>query len=244
MIIDSGFRCHLTSFARATAAAPSAFVAKLRKFLKTRRVTSVAQVGTDRIIEFQFSDGQYRLFLEFYAGGNIILTDKELNILTLLRIVPAGEGQEELRIGLKYSLENRQNYGGIPPLTKHRLQLALQKAADKGEAAAVGKKQKRASDALRKALAISITEYPPLLVDHAMKVTNFDSTLKPGDVANNDELLDHLLRSLQEAQRVVQEITSSEVTKGYIIAKKRKEDEMKASDGDDKNDTSKENPSI
>jgi predicted ribosome quality control (RQC) complex YloA/Tae2 family protein len=52
---------------RTTAAAPSAFVARLRKFLKTRRVTSVAQIGTDRIIEFQFSEGQYRLFLEFFA---------------------------------------------------------------------------------------------------------------------------------------------------------------------------------
>jgi predicted ribosome quality control (RQC) complex YloA/Tae2 family protein len=67
LIIESGFRCHLTEFARTTAAVPSQFVARLRKFLKTRRVTLVSQVGTDRILEFQFSDGQYRLFLEFFA---------------------------------------------------------------------------------------------------------------------------------------------------------------------------------
>ena len=78
LLIDSGFRCHLTEYARTTAAAPSAFVAKLRKYLKTRRVTSVSQVGTDRILEFQFSDGLYRLYLEFYAGGNIVLTDGDL----------------------------------------------------------------------------------------------------------------------------------------------------------------------
>jgi predicted ribosome quality control (RQC) complex YloA/Tae2 family protein len=69
LVIDTGFRCHLTAFARTTAAAPSAFVARLRKLLKTRRLTSVTQVGTDRILEFQFSDGQYRLFLEFFAVG-------------------------------------------------------------------------------------------------------------------------------------------------------------------------------
>lgn len=225
MIIDSGFRCHLTSFSRATATAPSDFVKKLRKFLKTRRVTSVSQIGTDRIIEFQFSEGQYRLYLEFYASGNIILTDKELNILTLLRIVPPGEGQEEQRIGLQYTLENRQNYLGIPPLTKDRLQTALQKAADKVENADAPKKQKKkANDALRRALAVSITEFPPLLVDHAMKVTGFDSTLKPGDIANNDELLDHLLRSLEEAQQVIKEITSSHVAIGYIVAKKGNRD--------------------
>lgn len=100
IIVDPGFRCHLTSFSRATAAAPSHSVAKLRKYLRTRRVTSVSQIGTDRVIEIQFSDGQYRLFLEFYAAGNIILTDREFNVLSLLRNVPEGPGQEELRVGL------------------------------------------------------------------------------------------------------------------------------------------------
>lgn len=199
------------------------FVTRLRKYLKTRRVTSVSQVGTDRIIEFQFSDGQYRLFLEFYAGGNIILTDKELRILGLLRIVSEEKGEEEQRVGLTYSLENRQNFGGIPALTKERLQNALQKAVDRGDDGLVaGKKsKKKTTDALRRALAVSITEFPPMLVDHAMQVTDFDFSLKPADVLQNEALLDHLMRSLQEAQRVIQEITSSEVVKGYIIAKKR-----------------------
>lgn len=69
LVVDTGFRCHLTEFARTTAAAPSAFVARLRKYLKTRRVTSVSQVGTDRVLELTLSDGQYRLFLEFFAVG-------------------------------------------------------------------------------------------------------------------------------------------------------------------------------
>lgn len=233
IIIDSGFRCHLTEFSRATAAAPSVFVQRLRKVLKTRRVTAVSQVGTDRIIEFDFSDGQYKLFLEFYASGNIILTDKDLNILALLRIVAEGDGQEEQRVGLKYSLENRQNYGGIPPLTKERLRDGLQKAVDRGDDSLVaGKKAKKKTDELRRALAVWITEYPPMLVDHAMRITEFDSMLKPADVLQNEGLLDHLMRSLQEAQRVVQEITSSEVAKGYIIAKKKDGyDEAKATPG-------------
>ncbi|KAM3083703.1 hypothetical protein ACMFMG_002185 [Clarireedia jacksonii] len=232
IIIDSGFRCHLTAFSRATAAAPSIFVQKLRKYLKTRRVTQVSQIGTDRIIEFQFSEGQYKLYLEFYAGGNIILTDKDLNILSLLRVVDPGEAQEELRVGLKYSLENRQNYGGVPALTKERLQEALQKAVDKGEdgSANAKKSKKKASDALRKALAVSITEFPPMLVDHAMRITNFNASLKPAEVLQDEGLLDHLMKSLQEAQRVVQEITSSEVAKGYIIAKKK--DSQGVSDSD------------
>jgi len=192
--------------------------------LKTRRVTRVAPVGTDRIIEFQFSEGQYRLYLEFYAGGNVILTDAEMGILALLRPVPEGEGQEELRVGLKYSLDNRQNFGGVPPLTEERLRDALQKSVDRGDddlVAGKKSKKKKGSDALRRALAVSITEFPPMLVDHAMRVTDFDSSLKPADVLQSQERLDHLMRSLQEAQRVVEEITSSDTAKGYIIAKKK-----------------------
>ena len=125
LLIDSGFRCHLTSFARSTAAAPSAFVTRLRKFLRTRRCTSVSQIGTDRLIELQFSDGQYRLFLEFYAGGNIVLTDSDLTIIALLRTVNEGAEHEQYRLGLKYVLENRQNYGGVPELTKERVKAGL-----------------------------------------------------------------------------------------------------------------------
>ncbi|KAI9767829.1 MAG: hypothetical protein M1835_006991 [Candelina submexicana] len=225
LVIDSGFRCHLTSFARATAVAPSAFVARLRKYLRTRRVTSVSQIGTDRIIELQFSDGQYRLFLEFYAGGNIVLTDKELNNLALLRIVAEGQDQEELRVGLKYSLSNRQNYEGVPPLTRERVKNGLQRALDKQHAAepAFGKKSKKSTgDALRKALATSITEYPPMLVEHSLRATQFDSSLKPDEVVQDDSLLDKLMLVFEEAKRVVEAITSSETAKGYIIAKPNK----------------------
>ncbi|OTB03936.1 hypothetical protein M426DRAFT_321236 [Hypoxylon sp. CI-4A] len=223
LLLDSGFRTHLTDFVRTTAPAPSFFVQKLRKALKTRRVTAVSQIGTDRIIEFQFSDGLYRLYLEFFAGGNVILTDNELKILTLLRNVPEGEGQEPQKPGLTYSLTNRQNYSGVPPLTKERvrdaLQITIQKAA---VSAAAGKKiKKKPGDELRKGLATTIAELPPVLIDHAMRVSGFDSTVSPSTVLENDGLLDHLLRSLEQARGIVQEITSSDVCKGYIFAKKK-----------------------
>ncbi|KAI0399087.1 fibronectin-binding protein A N-terminus-domain-containing protein [Xylaria palmicola] len=222
LLIDSGFRCHLTEFVRTTAASPSVFVQKLRKILKTRRLTAVSQIGTDRIIEFQFSDGLYRIYLEFFAGGNVILTDDQLKILTLLRHVPEGEGQEPQSPGLTYSLANRQNYGGVPPLTKDRLQQALQTIIDKNNVATTAAKKikKKPGDELRKGLAITINELPPILLDHAMKIAGFDSTLQPATVRDNEELLDHLLRSLQKGRDLVEAITSSETCTGYIFAKK------------------------
>ncbi|TRX88485.1 hypothetical protein FHL15_010600 [Xylaria flabelliformis] len=223
LLIDSGFRCHLTEFARTTAAAPSVFVQKLRKVLKTRRLTAVSQIGTDRIIEFQFSDGLYRIYLEFFAGGNVILTDNELKILTLLRNVPEGEGQEPQRPGLTYSLDNRQNYGGVPPLTKDRLREALQTIIDRNAASntAAKKIKKKPGDELRKGLAVTINELPPILLDHAMKVAGFDSAVQPATVRDNEELLDHLLRSLGDGRKLVEDVTSSDTCKGYIFAKRR-----------------------
>ena len=224
LLIDSGFRCHLTSFARSTAAAPSPFVSRLRKFLRTRRVTKVEQVGTDRVIEIQFSDGLYRLFLEFYAGGNIVLTDSDLTILALLRTVSEGAEHEQYRLGLKYVLSHRQNYDGVPDLTKERVKDGLQRAIERQEEQAQKpskKTKKKNSDALRKALAVTTTEFPPILIDHALYVTGYNRETQPQEVIDSEELLDKLLESLREARNVVTEITSADVSKGYIIAKRK-----------------------
>jgi predicted ribosome quality control (RQC) complex YloA/Tae2 family protein len=240
MLIDSGFRCHLTSFIRTTAAAPSPFVSKLRKTLKTRRVTSVSQVGTDRIIEFQFSDGLYRLYFEFYAAGNIVLTDKDLNVLTFLRRVDDGAEHERVNIGSTYNLDMRQNYGGVPDLTKERIRDGLQKAIEKQqnapEAPQQRKSKKKGKDSLRKALAVSINEYPPVLVDHAFTEKKFDPSTLPEDVVKSEELLDKLLDVLQEAKKVVAEITGSEVVKGYIIAKPKPSSSKEAGPSEEKMD--------
>ncbi len=221
MIIDSGFRCHLTSFARATADTPSAFVTRLRKYLRTRRVTSVSQVGTDRIVEIQFSEGQYRLFLEFYAGGNIVLADEDLVILSLLRIVGEGAEQEELRVGLKYSLSNRQNYNGVPALTEERVRNGLQKLFERADVkvTAAQKPKKKSGDALRKALATSLNEFPPMLIDHALRATGFDPSTGVEEVLKENTVMHRLMLVLEEAQKVINDIMSMATPTGYIIAK-------------------------
>ncbi|KOS22011.1 Uncharacterized protein ESCO_002366 [Escovopsis weberi] len=230
VIIDTGFRCHLTEFARTTAATPSAFVARLRKFLKTRRLTSVSQIGSDRILEFQFSDGQYRLFLEFFASGNIILTDADLKIIAIARNVAEGEGRMPQRMGLEYSLENTQNFASVPPLTKERVRDALKSLAERAASGAskADKKSKGNAD-LRKGLAVSITELPPVVIEHSLKANEFDPKKKASDILENETLLDELVRCLTEAREIVESITSSATCKGYIFAKRR----PGASDGSD-----------
>lgn len=151
------------------------------------------------------------------------MTDADLKILTLARIVPEGEGQEPQRVGLPYLLENRQNFAGIPPLTKERVRDALKTAVDKVAVAAASSKKHKGKPGgdLRKTLATSILELPPILVDHVLQANNFDATVKPAAVLEDETLLDDLVRSLVQARQVVDDITSSEECPGYIFAKKR-----------------------
>ena len=161
-----------------------------------------------------------RLFLEFYAGGNVILTDRGLTVLSLLRIV--AEDQEELHVGLQYSLENRQNYNGVPALTLERVSAGLQKAISRlGEEISVHQKKlkRRPGDTLRKALANSLNEFPPILIDHTLRVAAFDPNTTLEVLQEDQSLKERLVVALEEAQRIVDNLATSVICKGYIVAK-------------------------
>ncbi|KAI5190757.1 nuclear export mediator factor NEMF [Nematocida sp. AWRm77] len=61
----------------------------LRKALSNCRVEKIKQLGFDRIAIIQLGSGEGPLFLiiEMYANGNIILADKDMKIINLLRPV-------------------------------------------------------------------------------------------------------------------------------------------------------------
>ncbi|KMP00948.1 hypothetical protein CIRG_01088 [Coccidioides immitis RMSCC 2394] len=222
LIVDSGFRCHITEYSRVTAPAPSHFVSRLRGFLKSRRITAVSQVGTDRIVHIEFSDGYYHLFLEFFASGNIILTDNEYKIVALLRIVPEGEDQDEVRLGLKYRLDNKQNYEGVPPPSVDRLKTALQKGKERDASIsepANKRAKKKQEEALRRALSLGFPEYPPVLLEHALHVIGFDSSLRPDQILETGDRVNDLMRVLREVESISNELSTTEQTRGYIVAR-------------------------
>lgn len=92
LLLESGVRFHTTSFEWPKNPSPSGFSMKLRKHLKNKRLEALTQLGTDRIIDFQFGIGEatYHLILELYDRGNIILCDWQRTILNILR--PHTEG--------------------------------------------------------------------------------------------------------------------------------------------------------
>ena len=59
----------------------------MRKHLRTKRIEDIRQVGIDRVVDITLGQGEkaYHILIEFYASGNLILTDDKYNIISLLR---------------------------------------------------------------------------------------------------------------------------------------------------------------
>ena len=87
LIMEAGHRCHLSDWKRDKNALPSHFCLRLRKFLRTKRIEGVRQLGADRIIDIQcgLRENALHLIVEFYVFGNVILTNSNYEILVILR---------------------------------------------------------------------------------------------------------------------------------------------------------------
>ena len=107
LLMESGVRFHLTNFVRDKADSPSHFSQKLRKHIRTRVLTSVKQLGNDRVVDFTFGydEASSHLILEMYAKGNLILTDDKYTILALLRSHTYDE-DTKVAIGQEYPVSN------------------------------------------------------------------------------------------------------------------------------------------
>lgn len=106
------------------------FFFQMRKHLKNKRLESLTQLGTDRILDLQFGTGEaaYHIILELYDRGNIILTDYELTILNVLR--PHMEGDKvKFAVREKYP-QNRARTGGPPSIEQIRELLQKAKVGD------------------------------------------------------------------------------------------------------------------
>ena len=74
---------------------------KFRKHIRQRRLSNVAQVGTDRIVDMTFGDGEFacHVIVELYDRGNLLLTDVDYKILNVLR--PRTDKNTDVRYGVR-----------------------------------------------------------------------------------------------------------------------------------------------
>ncbi|HIP16620.1 MAG TPA: fibronectin-binding domain-containing protein [Methanothermococcus okinawensis] len=78
----------LTEYNREKPKNPPSFAMLLRKYLKNTRITSVEQHNFDRIVKitFQWKDNIYKLIVELFGEGNVILLDSEDRIILPLKM--------------------------------------------------------------------------------------------------------------------------------------------------------------
>ncbi|KAF9106296.1 hypothetical protein BGX27_009240 [Mortierella sp. AM989] len=217
VLIESGIRMHTTLFIRDKSITPSGFCIKIRKHLRTRRLTGVKQLGSDRIVDFEFAaddlDNTYHIIAEFYAAGNLILTDGHYKILSILRVVQPNE-TVRMAVGEIYDVEALTR--SFEPIQKRNLVEVLKAAGPK--------------DILKKVLNTKLF-YGPALTEHAI----LSADLIPNtvvstefDTSEDSPQVQSLFEALQEADRIIENGGDDE-KKGYIIMlkhKKKNEDDL------------------
>ncbi|KAG0799249.1 hypothetical protein G6F22_003417 [Rhizopus arrhizus] len=205
VLVESGTRIHTTQFSREKSITPTPFCAKIRKHLRTRRLTNVRQLGVDRIVDFEFAGGEksigYHIICEFYASGNIILTDHEYRILALLRAVQPTETLK-MAVGEIYNIQSVLN--DFQKVEAEQLRNALSAAGPK--------------DNLKKILNIKF-EYGPAMIEHIILESELDPNMKVAsdfDTSENSPMMQALLEGFKKADDMI-ESTGNSVPKGYII---------------------------
>ncbi|WP_455645871.1 ribosome rescue protein RqcH [Methanosphaera sp.] len=86
LVIQAGVRIHLTDYPQPNPTLPPNFPMLLRKHLSGGSITSIKQHNFDRIIEINVQKkDEYTLIVELFDKGNVILLDKDRNIISPLK---------------------------------------------------------------------------------------------------------------------------------------------------------------
>ena len=87
LLIEAGRRAHLVKNAPEPPKNPPQFAMFLRKYISGGKVLAIRQHGLDRILIFDIGKGAltYRLIIELFDEGNVILTDEAYRIIKPLR---------------------------------------------------------------------------------------------------------------------------------------------------------------
>ncbi|PWA86817.1 zinc knuckle CCHC-type [Artemisia annua] len=254
LLMESGVRLHTTDYIRDKSNTPSGFTLKLRKHIRTRRLEDVRQLGYDRIILFQFGVGAnaYYIILELYAQGNIILTDPDFMVLTLLRshrdddkglaimarhhypveMCRVFERTDGAKLQATLTSFNNQENEHVEDITGGNETPALAAPqAKKGKGKAVKpndtskkKDNAHAKQATLKAVLGEALGYGPALSEHIILDAGLTPNLK---VSKDLKLDDSSIQALSEAVKRFEDwledvISGTKVPEGYILMQQKK----------------------
>ncbi|KAF6212306.1 hypothetical protein GE061_012828 [Apolygus lucorum] len=211
LLMESGARFHTTNFDWPKNVSPSGFTMKLRKHIKNKRIDSIQQLGTDRIVVVKFGSGEatYNVILELFNRGNILLADHSLMILNVLR--PHTEG-DRFKFAVKETYPADRARTADDVLTVEKLREILFPTNEDA-------KKKQSGQKLHKSL-LPFVDYGSHLLEHALIKSGFTKNSKIGSDFGEDKL-EQLANSLSEADEIFKKVATV-TNKGYIITKHEK----------------------
>ncbi|MBW2967472.1 NFACT family protein [Candidatus Woesearchaeota archaeon] len=203
--IMRGSMMYLASAKGQTPQTPPGFCLFLRRKLKNARLRSVTQMGFERIVEilFETKDAKFRLVIEMFSKGNIILCDEQGTILSLLE-------QQEWK---GRTLKPRQVY--LPPergVDLKELSLdAVREMLTKSE-----------KESLVKSLAIDFG-LGGLYAEELCLVAGVDKTLKPAQLSD---------REVEDVHSAIGALLSKDLAPGVVYSAGTGADEGEDSSSD------------
>lgn len=206
LLIESGIRIHTTKYVKNEKSLPSGFSMKLRKHLRTKKLDKIEQLGIDRVIDLTFGKGEtaHHILVELYASGNVILTDHEYTILSLLRSHKFEENAT-IAVKQKYPFSHAANMN-VDSITLERNKIKEfmtpesepeQKEQTKGQA----KKKKEEKLNLKSVLCKMVPYASFPYAEHVLRSMNIDSGAKAEP--SSETQIDSLIEAAQKLKEIV-----------------------------------------
>lgn len=252
LFLESGVRLHTTNESYENPGMPSPFCAKLRKHLRGLRLENVQQLGQkDRVVLLTFGSGEsqrHSLIIEFYARGNVLLTNATYTILSLLRSHDY-DGQVKVQVGHAYPITYATTIQAPTddaetvvaetflttesPMQWARTYAPVEESSTTSTANGKKKKGGDGNNAWRTLLLkpeSGFSHYGPSLIEHCLLTAQIDPRQQP-PASIDDEASWKKLRVIlkTEGERVLNDLEIVDA-KGYIFYQPR-DDEKKDDEG-------------
>lgn len=203
LLVESGNRIGTTEFDWPKNLMPSGFSMKCRKHIRSRRLVNISLLGIDRIVDLQFGSDEaaYHLIVELYDRGNVVLTDYEYTILSLLR---TRTDSEDVRFAVREKYPVHSARQREPLISQERLREILMESKEGTE--------------LKKIINPHVV-YGAALLEHCLLEEGFAGNVKIGEGFNLQQDLPRVMESLKKADNFLDE-TLSHKCKGFIVQKR------------------------
>lgn len=218
LLIESSTKFYLLNDFKAVNDAPSSFSSKLRKHINGKRIDLFRQLNCDRVIDIKFGTDyheknyySFHLICEFYASGNIILTDHNYLIMTLIH--PFTYKAEDSKLSIDEDIKVK--VGNIYPFDIATTSVSLTNESIiesmKDEIKNIGKKIKLKQFMMK----LPLIMYSPNVLEHIL----FKVGLSPNTKIDSDTNIENIFTNeiINNCISEINELFNLKTFNGYTI---------------------------